>query len=137
MSIQNVKDIVENNGKTIEQNNMEKGHNIPLGTLVEVKYDKWHGDGACEKIHARLWVVDHSRDCDGTPLYSLCHVKINNIDDKFQVLLTDGDNGDQYALKDDISRKMVWNIHSGFAEDSLTIVEVTEDIESGKESLNW
>jgi hypothetical protein len=67
----NVADIVEENGKTIRENNLEKTHDIPIGTLVEVKYDEWYGDGACEKVHARLWVIGHSRDCDGTPLYNL------------------------------------------------------------------
>jgi len=46
-------------------------HNIPVGTLVEVKYNTWHGHGACSKVHARLWVIWHTKDCDGTPLYAL------------------------------------------------------------------
>lgn len=46
-------------GKTYREENHEKTHNIPLHSLVET------GEGL------RLWVVEHSRDCDGTPLYSL------------------------------------------------------------------
>jgi hypothetical protein len=30
------KDIIEDNGKTIEENNLEIKHNIPLRTLVEI-----------------------------------------------------------------------------------------------------
>lgn len=71
----NFADIIEENGKTIRENNLEKTHDIPIGTLVEVKFDEWHGNGACEKTHARLWVVSHDRDCDGTPLYSLSPFK--------------------------------------------------------------
>lgn len=71
MSIVNFADIVEPNGKTIRENNLERKHAIPISTLVEVKYDTWHGDGACEKVHARLFVLLHTRDCDGTPLYTL------------------------------------------------------------------
>ncbi len=52
-------EIVERNGKTIRENNMEKGHNIPLKTLVET----YEG--------LRLFVVLYGRDCDGTPLYWL------------------------------------------------------------------
>lgn len=50
-------------GKTYRQENEEKTHNIPLGTLVETP------DGL------RLWVVDHERDFDGTPLYGLSFEK--------------------------------------------------------------
>ena len=64
----NVADIVEPNGKTIRENNMEKQHNLRVGDLVEVKTDEWKGDGACMKIHARMFIVWCGRDCDGTPL---------------------------------------------------------------------
>lgn len=70
-----ISDVVEKNGKTIRENNLEKCHTIPVGTLVEVKYEEWFGDGACEKVHARLWAEKHSRDCDGTPLYMLAKRK--------------------------------------------------------------
>ncbi len=53
------------------KSNMAMEHNIPVGTLVEVKYDIWHSDGACSKVHARLWVIAHIRATDGTPLYTL------------------------------------------------------------------
>ena len=45
---------------------MNEQHTIPIGTLVEVKpweYGKHN--------NMRLYVVEHDRDCDGTPLYSL------------------------------------------------------------------
>lgn len=61
----NVSDIVEANGKTIRQNNLEEQHNLPLGTLVEIDADYLDVHGI------RLFVVNHSRDCDGTPLYDL------------------------------------------------------------------
>jgi hypothetical protein len=64
-------DLVEENGKTIRQNNLAKAHGIPVGTLVEVKFDSWQGYGMCLKVHARLKVTSHYRDCDGTPLYSV------------------------------------------------------------------
>jgi hypothetical protein len=53
-------EIVEENGKTIRENNMVKNHTIPLGALVEVENSK-----------IRLFVVHQGRDCDGTPLYWL------------------------------------------------------------------
>jgi hypothetical protein len=60
-----IHDLIEENGKTIKENNLELKHNIPVGTLVEViNIEKYKG--------VRLYVVFHARDCDGTPLYCLC-----------------------------------------------------------------
>lgn len=65
MSVIYVPDIVEANGKTVRQNNEAIAHTIPLGTLVEVDldYSDHHG--------IRMFVVMHTRDCDGSPLYAL------------------------------------------------------------------
>lgn len=52
-------------GKTYKEENMEKNHTIPLGTLVEIIGD------ISDKKGLRLWVVAHERDFDGTPLYAL------------------------------------------------------------------
>ncbi len=45
--------------------NLEKQHTIPIGTLVEVDCDY------SDEHMTRQYVVGHSRDCDGTPLYDL------------------------------------------------------------------
>jgi hypothetical protein len=113
-------DIVEENGKTIRENNMERKHNIPIDTLVEVRYDNWFDDGACEKVHARLWVVEQGRDCDGTPLYSLCEEKSDVIPELQQYF-------GKFAVK----------IRHGFSEESLTVVEVTDKLKQGYDALKW
>lgn len=46
-------------------------HKYAIGDLVEVKYDSWYGAGACEKVHARLYVVSSQVDMDGFPSYNL------------------------------------------------------------------
>jgi hypothetical protein len=62
--------LVEKNGKTIKENNLLLKHKIKIGTLVEViNLENYEG--------VRLYVVAHTRDCDGTPLYSLCADKTN------------------------------------------------------------
>jgi hypothetical protein len=66
MTIIAVSSIVEDNGKTIRQNNMEKTHTIPLDTFVEIIPSRWH-----DYSGMRGYVVRHGRDCDGTPLYSM------------------------------------------------------------------
>lgn len=59
-----VPEMVESNGLTVRENNMVKNHSIPLFTLVELVCDD-HENGL------RFFVQNHSRDCDGTPLYDL------------------------------------------------------------------
>ncbi len=51
--------LVEDNGKTIRENNLERSHKYPKGTLIEV-------EGG-----ARMFVYKQTRDCDGSPLYTL------------------------------------------------------------------
>jgi hypothetical protein len=46
-------------GRTYRQINAQTAHAIPLGALVE------------QENGARLFVVQHRRDCDQTPLYDL------------------------------------------------------------------
>ena len=108
-------EIVEANGKTIRENNLAKSHTIPLGTLVEVKFDSWFGDGACWKVHARLWVVLHQRDCDGTPLYGLSRWP----EVEFAVS----------TAKD--------HLHLGFSEEQLAPVEITKALIDGHGALEW
>ena len=129
----NVADIIEDNGKTIQENNLEKTHDIPLGSLVEIKYSLWHGDGACEKIHTRLWVVRHDRDCDGTPLYSLSKHK--------KALFEDGSlkfsGKDGWWVKKYVILNLANDIRSGFAQEDLKVIEVTPDLIDGVNSLEW
>jgi hypothetical protein len=99
-------------GKTYKDENLEKQHRIPIGALVEVKWDTWFGEGACWKVHARLWVVAHRRDCDGTPLYSISQWQ---------------DPG--FAMPD--------RAFHGFDEKHLTPVEVTSNIATGEDVLEW
>lgn len=131
----NFKDIVEDNGKTIEQNNLEqKKHDIPIGTLVEVKYDEWFGNGACQKVHARLFVVGHNRDCDGTPLYSLSPNKNDNFEGA--EIITDFD-GKKWIIKEEIAKRILNKYVNGISREKLTPIEVTEKIKQGYDSLDW
>lgn len=55
--------VIPETGKTTRQANLEKVHTVPLGSLVQLE------------TGVRLFVVEHVRDFDGTPLYNLCHDK--------------------------------------------------------------
>jgi len=110
---------------TWREHNAKMTHSIPLGSLVEVKYDTWFGDGACVKVHARLWVVSHNRDCDGTPLYSLSDKKIEDIMHLAEYFGTG--SYDQFARV----------YEHGFSESSLTAVESTSELKRGANALCW
>lgn len=71
MAIMNLHDFVEENGKTIKENNLEKQHKFLVGDLVEI-----------QKSGVRMFVVAQTRDCDGTPLYSLCPNKDNIVQER-------------------------------------------------------
>jgi hypothetical protein len=137
INYQNISDMIESNGKTIKENNNEKKHNIPIGTLVEVKYlDILSAAGAIKKVHARLYVYSHDRDCDGTPLYSL-----SKASPRFE---------EPYTIDNDIIYKHFYDIHPkyaelmfydprhGFAEEALTPIEMTQAVVEGDDSLtDW
>lgn len=107
--IYNLKD--PKTGRTYRQENLEIEHKIPLGTLVEVRFDRWYGGGACAKIRARLFVVRHVRDCDGTPLYTLSG----------------------HPVYDPANT----NLYSGFLEDSLRVIKITDAILDGDDTIEW
>ena len=114
-----IHDLVEENGKTIRENKLEIQHKIPIGVLVEVKYDDWYGDGACQRVHARLWVIEHARDCDGTPLYVL------------------GRYRDMQSRERDMPHLYANTTVNGIPEQLLTPVEVTQAIRDGEGALDW
>lgn len=137
IKLQNIADIVEENGKTVRENNKAKQHNIPIGTLVEVKYiDLLSAAGAIKKVHARLYVYSHDRDCDGTPLYSLSKAPLR-YEEPYTI-----DNDTIYKQFHDIHPKyaelMFYDPRHGFAEDDLTPIEMTQAIVDGDDSLtDW
>ena len=65
-------EIVEENGKTIRQNNLELKHKYPIGTLVEFEVDHCGSGNAFIKGKAQAYVCHQGRDCDGSPLYDMC-----------------------------------------------------------------
>ena len=81
-------------GRLLHDENTKKQHQIPLGSIVEVEVDmdagwgpyeiaKNDGNEICIGIvgKVRMYVVKHSRDYDGTPLYSIASKPIVPPDD--------------------------------------------------------
>lgn len=73
VNVINVADIVNpETGNTFRQDNLAQTHKIPLETLVEIlPYNEDPEQDYGEHTGLRLWVAEHTRDCDGTPLYTL------------------------------------------------------------------
>lgn len=133
--------IVEKNGKTIKENNTAIQHKVPIGTLVEFKTTEWFGGGACRRSHARMFVVSHSRDCDGTPLYHLATKPIDRwlegggIDP--ELVFTSKLPRSQRSWDHTMLAHSFYKLELNIGEDSLTIVEITEDLKKGHGALEW
>lgn len=123
-----VGDIVEENGKTMKENNSEIMHKLPLGSLVEI-IDDCDDDEADESDRTkgiRLFVVDHCRDCDGTPLYGLSFSL--SAKRELDKVLADIDNKKyeseiEWRLLSLLKWRAQGSILSGYSEDSLELVK--------------
>lgn len=131
-TFQFVGDIVEENGLTVKKNNQKLIHNIPLGTIVEISYESSYEDE--ENTNGlRLFVVQHLRDCDGTPLYGLSFNK------KAGEILEQATRDEEQATRDEeqakrngdhfninLIRTLLWMykgaITGGYDEGSLNVV---------------
>ncbi len=71
MDIINFSNIVEANGKTIRQNNLERKHKYPIGTIVKFEVNESHEDNIFVKGTVQAYVCRQTRDCDGSPLYTM------------------------------------------------------------------
>ena len=79
--------------------NLKLNHTIPIDTLVEVNldYSQHHG--------VRGFVVEHTRDCDGEPLYAIslhpykeaCEIK-HLIPAVYRFMISDGWTADCFKI---------------------------------------
>lgn len=69
-------------GRTHKQINLEKNHAYEIGSLVEIIDDDEHYEYEPYYNGARLYVVAHHRDCDGTPLYAMSADKNDTFENK-------------------------------------------------------
>lgn len=120
-----VHSIVEANGKTIKENNLAKKHNIPLNAIVEAEISDEHSH-TFYKGKGRFYVVAHTRDCDGTPLYSISldKTEVVNSDDIIGIICNC--EGKHIVIKQEISRKIFYRVHSGYNEELLKLISLPE-----------
>lgn len=117
--------IIEENGLSIKENNMKRKHNIPIGTIVETEIDD---SGPSYDTYFRgtgkFYVISHDRDCDGTPLYSIC---LYNCHKEFKESRENGVVKPFPELYPNFTVPsfvyfMMMNIKTGYSEESLKIV---------------
>lgn len=114
-----ISDMKEENGKTVKENNMNSFHSIPLGSLVEIS-----------ETGERLFVCEHIRDCDGTPLYAVCSKKCLERYGTHKGYIEDLQNPAEsvdFNLLHKNFRNIVTRINSsydhGFSEESLSLIK--------------
>lgn len=121
-----VGDIVEGNGKTVKENNLALKHNVPIGSLVEITYESEYAEPHERVKGLRLFVVKHSRDCDGSPLYALSHSLTAQDDyDKIEQDI------EQHKYNDEMEWRLMmllkWQamgkILNGYDEGSFTVIK--------------
>lgn len=124
MNLINVADIVNPaSGLTYRQENMAKGWNIPLGSLVEIlKYNFKTREYEDDPFGLRLYVVKQGRDCDGTPLYWLAYETAEEYEDSSKFF-----EGGVFVAKN----KSHWNgellipkATGGYGEKSLKVLHI-------------
>lgn len=74
------KDIVEENGKTVEENNLNRKHKYPVGTRVYFEHESITTCGP--KFEKGIFeIYSQDRDCDGTPMYAIISESNNVVKD--------------------------------------------------------
>ena len=138
LKITMVSDTIEENGKTIRENNLERGHAIPNGALVEVDSGCNFSSGNQFNCVVRGYVVAQGRDCDGTPLYYLSMDPHDLLDaqivmDCSHVLYRRSEeHGRDSEAEKDYQMFLRWTQqrkhYGGAADESLTVIDINEGL---------
>lgn len=113
--------LVEENGKTIRQNNMQIKHGFAVNDRVRFFHDQWDQ-------YILAYVAILSRDCDGEPLYVLVpdRNKVERIQECERIISNkySSDEDKQFANFE----RMTTTIFSGYTAQSLELVDVPGEL---------
>lgn len=118
----NVADLVNpKTGLTYRQENSQLTHSIPIGAIVEcLPYNDDPEKDYNEHTGLRLFVVEHNRDCDGTPLYSLSSFTLEEIEEHKNFIAGGVFEKEGMRMRAEITMKMY---HRGFSETALKLIK--------------
>ena len=115
-------------GKTWSQENAEKTHNIPLGAIVEcLSYVGQDGEDTNQHTGLRLFVVEHIRDFDKTPLYSLSYMPLDEYVERTRLLTTFKLTWADSLMKRNVTAPANVLINyciNGISEESLNVIKL-------------
>lgn len=129
LNIKPTKDVFESETKPMNK------HTIPIGTLVEIKHDEEFENEKNDDYRKgiRMFVVRHSFDCDGSPLYDLSFdiTAAKTIDDIERELAKTPSFNELFDPMFTTNRKALetikqWNfgrIDKHYGEESLTVIQ--------------
>lgn len=140
MEIVMFSDIIEENGRSIRENNLELTHTIPVGTLVEVTAHVDMANGTKLRGVCHMYVWAHTRDCDGTPLYSLSAQSMSGVVEMINWANARGDHQPTQAEMDNFARQLKLdksyaarmegffrlNLQHGYSREGLRVLSESE-----------
>jgi hypothetical protein len=135
LNIQMVSDLVEENGRTIRENNLDRQHELPIGALVQVD-NECTGSGSQWTRVVQGYIAVLGRDCDGTPLYYLTIREHDLLDaqiehdcrhELYEKSQADGPGSEAELDYQAIIRwTSMSNLFGGFTSESLTVIDENE-----------
>ena len=119
----------EGSSKTYRELNNELQHAIPLNSLVQMRRYGKNVNGNSDYIDNTqgmiLRVAKHGRDCDGTPLYYMSHMKAEDYESRMAFvskgyMVLDGMN-----WKGELFGPL---LYGGFGKDAIKLIALPEDV---------
>lgn len=106
-------------------------HQVPIGTLVKVTHDEYFGGPCGQATVAHLYVIAHTRDCDGSPLYALGSIHPDDWEKElgFSVAQYLGWNSMDHRS---LVVRQAAHIKANLGEGQITVLGLSEDRLRGK-----
>lgn len=105
--VHDLTDPADPEGRSFKEVNLTKTHKWPIGTLVECTYANGDNYGV------RMFVAELTRDCDGTPLYTLTP----SLQDIAKL---------RFDYYQKFSNRIYLNLDTGHSENSLRLVSLPD-----------
>jgi hypothetical protein len=96
-------------------------HTIPLGSIVELlPFGTTPEEDYNEHTGLRLFVVEHTKDCDGSSMYSLSMFNISQIEEKKRLFSSAALIIDNFSFN---ANTMLGCTLNGYTEENLRVIK--------------